>query len=73
MLHIRVVKTKCNSRSVQVYRHQNSKQFIIKHLGSGTTDEEIKYLKSGDSNMVLNEKLIEKTKKLLGIIICLII
>jgi transposase len=41
MLHIRVVKTKGNSRSVQVYRYQNSKRFIIKHIGSGTTDEEI--------------------------------
>jgi hypothetical protein len=27
----------------------------------------VKYLKSGDSNMILNEKLIEKTTKLLGI------
>lgn len=41
MLHIRVVKTKGNSRSVQVYRYQNSKRVIIKHIGSGTTDEEI--------------------------------
>lgn len=29
--------------------------------------KKIKYLKSGDSNMVLNEKLIEKTTKLLGV------
>jgi transposase len=41
MLHIRVVKTKGNSRSVQVYRYQNSKRVIIKHIGSGTTNEEI--------------------------------
>lgn len=41
MLHFRVVKTKGNSRSVQVYRYQNSKRVIIKHIGSGTTDEEI--------------------------------
>jgi len=41
MLHIRVVKTKGNSRSVQVYRYQNSKRVIVKHIGSGTTDEEI--------------------------------
>lgn len=44
MLHIRIVKTKGNSRSVQVYRYQNSKRVIIKHIGSGTTDEEIKVL-----------------------------
>jgi transposase len=41
MLHIRIVKTKGNSRSVQVYRYRNSKRVIIKHIGSGTTDEEI--------------------------------
>lgn len=41
MLHFRVVKTKGISRSVQVYRYQNSKRVIIKHIGSGTTDEEI--------------------------------
>lgn len=89
MLHIRIVKTKGISRAVQVYRYQNSKRVIIKHIGSGTSDEqinslvemerlfisdytkhksqEVKYLKSGNSNMVLNEKLIEKTTKLLGI------
>lgn len=41
MLHIRIVKTKGKSRSVQVYRYRNSKRVIIKHIGSGTTDEEI--------------------------------
>ena len=41
MLHIRVVKTKGNSRSVQVYRYKNSLRIIIKHIGSGSTDEEI--------------------------------
>lgn len=45
MLHIRVVKTKGMSRSVQVYRYKNSKRLIIKHIGSGTTDEEINALK----------------------------
>ena len=41
MLHIRVVKTKGKSRSVQVYRYQDSKRIIVKHIGSATTDEEI--------------------------------
>ena len=41
MLHIRQVKTKGLSRSVQVYRYQNSNRVIIKHIGSGTTNEEI--------------------------------
>lgn len=44
MLHIRVAKTKGRSRSVQVYRYRNSKRVIIKHIGSGTTDEQINAL-----------------------------
>lgn len=44
MLHIRVVKTRGNSRSVQVYRYRNSRRVIIKHIGSGTTKEEISAL-----------------------------
>lgn len=45
MLHIRVVKTQGKSRSVQVYSYRNSKRVIIKHIGSGCTDEEISVLK----------------------------
>ena len=41
MLHIRVIKTKGNSRSVQVYYYRNGKRVIVKHIGSGTTDDEI--------------------------------
>src|SRR5690606_19765011 len=41
MLHIRVVKTKGNSRSVQVYRYRNSKRVIVKHIGSGTSEEQL--------------------------------
>lgn len=41
MLHIRVVKTKGNSCSVQVYRYQDSKRVIVKHIGSGTSEEKI--------------------------------
>jgi len=44
MLHIRVVITKGKSRSVQVYRYQNGKRVIIKHIGSGATKEEINAL-----------------------------
>jgi len=44
MLHIRVVKTKGRSRSVQVYRYRKSKRIIIKHIGSSTTQEEITFL-----------------------------
>lgn len=41
MLHSRVIKTKGNSRSVQVYYYRNGKRVIVKHIGSGTTDDEI--------------------------------
>lgn len=44
MLHIRVIKTKGNSRSVQVYYYRNTKRVILKHIGSGTRDEEISSL-----------------------------
>lgn len=41
MLHIRTVRTKGNSRSVQVYYYRKGKRVIVKHIGSGTTEEEI--------------------------------
>lgn len=44
MLHIRIVKTKGRSRSVQVYRYHKSQRVIIKHIGSGTSKEEINAL-----------------------------
>lgn len=44
MLHVRTIKTKGNSRSVQVSRYQSSKRIIIKHIGSGTSEEQITVL-----------------------------
>lgn len=41
MLHVRVIKTKGVSLSVQVYRYEKSRRVIIKHIGSGTTPEQI--------------------------------
>jgi transposase len=41
MLHFRVVKIKEKYRFVQVYRYENGKRVILKHIGSGTTDEEL--------------------------------
>ena len=41
MLHIRTVRTKGNSRSIQVYYYRKGKRVIVKHIGSGTTDAEI--------------------------------
>jgi transposase len=44
LLHIRTVKTKKKYRFVQVYRYENGNRVIIKHIGSGKTDNEIKSL-----------------------------
>ena len=41
MLHIRVLKTKGNSKSIQVFRYRKGNRIIIKHIGSGTSDEAI--------------------------------
>ncbi len=44
MLHIRTVTTHGISRSVQVFYYHKSKRVIVKHIGSGSTDEEIESL-----------------------------
>lgn len=44
MLYFRVVNTKRSSRSVQVYRYQNRKRVIVKHIGSSTNQQEIESL-----------------------------
>jgi transposase len=44
MLHVRVVKTNSSSQSVQVIRYQDGKRIIVKHIGSGHTDEEMNAL-----------------------------
>lgn len=54
MLRIRVVKTKGASRAVQVIRYQNGKRVVIKHIGSGTTDEEILIL-SGAAQLYVQD------------------
>jgi len=41
MLHVRVVKTKGGSQSVQVIRYENGRRVIVKHIGTGNADEEI--------------------------------
>lgn len=45
MLRIREVKTKVGSRSVQVIRYSGSRRIIVKHIGTGNTDEEVASLK----------------------------
>jgi len=44
MLYVRVVKTKVGSRSVQVIRYTNGRRVIVKHIGTGSADEEINAL-----------------------------
>ena len=44
MLHVRVVKTKEGSHCVQVIRYENSKRVIVKHIGTGSADEQINAL-----------------------------
>jgi hypothetical protein len=41
MLHIRVVKIKGESKSVQIVRYDNSRRIIVKHVGSASTDNDI--------------------------------
>ena len=41
MLHVRTVKTKTGSQSVQVIRYENGRRVIVKHIGTGSADEEI--------------------------------
>jgi transposase len=45
MLRIRVVKTASGSRAVQIIYYQNRNRKIFKHIGSGSTDEQIQALK----------------------------
>ena len=41
MLHIRVINTKGLSRAVQIIRYSNNRRIIVKHIGSGKTDDDI--------------------------------
>jgi hypothetical protein len=66
MLYFRTVRTKGNARSVQVYTYRKSKRVIIKHIGSGTTDQEIMALEDMASVSILDytrqASLFEDTK-----------
>lgn len=45
MLRVRIISTKVGSRSVQIVRYADGKRYIIKHIGTGKTDEELSALK----------------------------
>ena len=44
MLHVRVIKTKGDSKSVQVCHYRKGKRVIFKQLGSGSTEQQITIL-----------------------------
>ena len=44
MLHVRVIKTKGDSKSVQVCHYRKGKRVIFKHIGSGSTEQQITIL-----------------------------
>jgi len=64
MLHVRMVKTKAGSQSVQVIRYESGRRVIVKHIGTGNTDEQINALSeiarsyiedlSGQSSLFIN-------------------
>jgi transposase len=54
MLYIRVIKTASKSRSVQIIYYKNRKRIIFKHIGSGSTDEEIATLKITAQDIIDN-------------------
>ena len=45
MLRVRIISTKVGSRSVQIVRYADGKRYIVKHIGTGNTDEELSALK----------------------------
>ena len=45
MFRVRVTLSKVGSRSVQIVRYADGKRYIVKHIGSGHTDEELAALK----------------------------
>lgn len=54
MLRVRVVKTASGSSAVQIIYYQNRKRKIFKHIGSGSTDDEIKSLKLAAEDFINN-------------------
>ena len=56
MLYIRVVKTKGDSRAVQVIRYSNSRRIIIKHIGSAKTDEDIATLCEAAETFIIHAR-----------------
>jgi len=54
MLRVRVVKTASGSSAVQIIYYQNRKRKIFKHIGSGSTDDEIHSLKLAAQDFINN-------------------
>ena len=45
MLRIRLTSTKAGSHSVQIVRYADGRRYVVKHIGSGHTDQELNALK----------------------------
>jgi transposase len=45
MLRVRVISQKAGSRSVQIVRYADGRRYIVKHIGTGNTEEELSALK----------------------------
>ena len=54
MLRVRVIKTGSGSSAVQIIYYQNRKRKIFKHIGSGSTDDEIYSLKLAAQDFIKN-------------------
>ena len=60
-MKIWIVQTASKARAVQVIRYQNNKRLILQH------GVKLKFAKTNNHQLEINEELIDKTKKLLGI------
>jgi hypothetical protein len=54
MYKIRVVFNSSGNKSVQVVSYKNGKRFIIKHIGTAQSDEELKKLEHFANDVIQN-------------------
>ena len=52
MFRVREVKTKVGSHSIQVVRYVNGKRIIVKHIGTGSTTEELVLLREAAGKFI---------------------
>ena len=72
MLHIRVIKTKGDSKSVQVCHYRKGKRVIFKHIGSGSTEQQITILLEMAKVFIADHtKQIGSTAKIMELYFCI--